>query len=108
MRVIKQYENENYNPVYIIETGEKRKSYYKFVTYRGNVLRQNETIYKFVYTKRNFLITYNEYRDFKSAPSGSSIGCRGRRDDSRLGKKAEASLEIVNERLASTNRVVAL
>ena len=66
MRVIKQYENENYNPVYIIETGEKRKSYYKFVTYRGNVLRQNETIYKFVYTKRNFLITYNEYRDFKS------------------------------------------
>ncbi len=34
------------------------------------------------------LAEYQVY-DSPSAPSGSSIGCRGRRDDSRLGKKAE-------------------
>jgi hypothetical protein len=65
MRVLKQYENENGNTVFIIETGEKRNTYYEYITYYGNVLRQNEIVSRFVYTKKHLFGRYNDYRGCK-------------------------------------------
>ena len=63
MRVLKQYEDSY--AIMIIETGEKRNTYYKFVTYKGNTLRQDETIDRFNYTNRNAFSNVVDFRGCK-------------------------------------------
>ena len=97
MRVLKQFEDSY--AIMIIETGEKRKSYYKFVTYRGNTLRQDETIDRFTYSNRNAFSNVNSLSDvdfrgcklwFKTdMGTGVMCGCIRRID------KAELCLELM-------------